>query len=150
MASFRTIVKTAHDYYFNEWRGNEKVCPAFGKKIYVTNLGWNHVVNKQRPLVDLIIRLKKIKLARELLENASTYQTLQKKGKYYLYGLSSIKGETRIKVVVSSKNKKGKKVVYSWMFKNVKRAKQKRIDRHNKKIISEFRRKHPERRHKRK
>lgn len=29
----RSIINRAHDYYFNQWRGSEKVCPAFGEKI---------------------------------------------------------------------------------------------------------------------
>jgi len=147
MATVKSIIKKARKYYFDEWRGNEKICPAFGEKIYVTRLGWNHIVeHPRRSLVDKIIRLKKLPLAREVLETTTTYQTIQKKGKYHLYGLQAIKGNTRIKVVVSSKTKRGRKVLYSVMFKSIKRQEQRTIDRHNAKIIMEFRKKYPRRR----
>lgn len=42
MPSLKSIEKKAKEYYFRQWRGNEKICPAFGEKVYITNLGWNH------------------------------------------------------------------------------------------------------------
>lgn len=81
MATVQSIIKRAKDYYFREWKGREKTCPAFGEKVYLTKLGWNHIVHHpRRTLTDKIIRLKKLSLAREILEKATTYQTLQKKG----------------------------------------------------------------------
>lgn len=147
MSKLKSIVAKAKKYYFKEWKGNEKITPAFEEKVFITNLGWNHIVHHpRRKLVDKIIRLKKLSLAREVLETATTYQTLQKKGKFYLYGFQAIKGDTRIKVVVSSKGKNGRKVFYSAMFKSMSRQERINIDKHNKKIINEFRRKNPRKR----
>lgn len=147
MSNLKSIISKAKKYYFNEWKGSEKIAPAFGEKVYITKLGWNHIAyHPRRTLVDKIIRLKKLPLAREVLETSNTYQTLQKRGKYYLYGLQAIKGNTRIKVVVSSKGPKGKKVFYSAMFKSISRQERKNIDRHNQKLIREFRKKHPRKR----
>lgn len=142
--SFKSILKKAKDYYFDQWRGYEKECPAFGEKVYLNRIGWNHIVyHRRRTLVDKIIRLKKLPLAREILEKATTYQTLQSKGEFYYFGFTAIKGDTRIKVVVSSRGMKGKKILYSVMFKSLVRQRQRNIDRHNKKIISDFIRKTP-------
>jgi len=145
MTKISTIKAKARNYYFNEWRGNEKICPAFGEKVYVTEVGWRHIAkHPRRVLVDKIIRLKKLPLAREVLETTNNYQSLKKKGKYWFWGLQAIKGDTRIKVVVSSPKKIGsKKVLYSVMFKNIKRKRQKEIERDNKKIVREFRKKYP-------
>lgn len=144
MSELKSIIEKAKKYYFKEWRSSEKITPAFNEKVFVTKLGWNHIVHHpRRKLIDKIIRLKKLHLAREVLETATTYQTLQKRGKFYLYGLQAIKGDTRIKVVVSSKGKGGKKVFYSAMFKSLSRQERIKIDKHNKRIIAEFRRKHP-------
>jgi len=144
MSSLKSIENKARKYYFKKWRGSEKISPVFGEKVYLTKLGWNHIANHpRRVLVDKIIRLKKLPLAREVLETATTYQTFQKRGKYYLYGFQAIKGNTRVKVVVSSKGKGGKKLLFSVMFKNISRQEQKNIDRHNLKLIREFRRKYP-------
>lgn len=151
MSSVKSIIKKAKGFYFKKWKGHEKVCPAFGEKVYLTRLGWNHIVfHRRRNLVDKIIRLKKLPLAKEILETSTTYQTLQKRGKYYLYGFQAIKGNTRAKVVVASKTKKGKRVLYSVMFKNIDRQKQRKIQQHNRKIIAQFRRKYPRRKRKQK
>lgn len=147
MTKVKTIIDKAKEYYFKEWRGNEKVCPAFGEKVYITRLGWNHIVNiPRRRLVDKIIRLKNLKVAREILETANTYQTTEKKGPYYRYGLWVIKGDRKFKVVVSSKGRKGRKVLLSFMVSSLTKRQQIKIDRHNKKIIAKFRKKHPRRR----
>ena len=150
MASLKSIIKKAKKYYFEEWRGREKVCPAFEEKVYLTRVGWNHIAkHRRRNLVDKIIRLRKLPLAREVLETSTTYQTIQKRGNYYLYGFQAIKGNTRIKVVVSSKGKRGRKILYSVMFKSLKRQKQRKIEQHNRKIIAEFRKRNPRRKLKR-
>jgi len=147
MSSVKSIFQNGRKYYFEEWRGNEKICPAFGEKVYLTGLGWKHIAkHPRRTLVDKIIRIKKLPLAREILETSTTYQTFQKRGDYFYYGFAAIKGDTRIKVVVTSKGEKGRKILYSVMFKNIKRAEQKRIDRHNIKLIREFRKKYSARR----
>lgn len=144
MATFQSVVKRAKEFYFNQWRGHENVCPAFGEKVYLTRIGWDHIVyHPRRTLVDKIIRLRKLPLARELLEKATTYQTLQIKKGFYYFGFTAIKGDTRIKVVVSSRGKEGKKILYSVMFKSLERQAQRNIDKHNSKIIAEFRKKNP-------
>lgn len=144
MSDFQKIIKQAKDFYFNKWRGNENVCPAFNEKVYVTRLCWNHILyHKRRLLVDKLIRLKKLPLAKEILDTSTTYQTKKRYGKYVLYGFRAIKEDTVIKVVVSSKGEGGKKELYSVMFKNTKRQEQRRIWRHNDKIIKDFRRKNP-------
>lgn len=142
--SFKSILKTAKDYYFNQWKGHEKECPAFGEKVYLTRIGWSHIAyHRRHSLVDKIIRLKKLPLAREVLEKATTYQTLLTKGKFNYFGFTAIKGDTRIKVVVSSKGTTGKKILYSVMFKSLTKQRRRNIDRHNKKIIANFRKKNP-------
>lgn len=141
----RSIIDRAHDYYFNQWRGSEKVCPAFAEKVYVSGLGWRHIAkHPRRLLVDKLIRLRNLRLAREVLEESTTYQTVQQKGKYILYGFRAIKGDRVIKVVVSSRGKEGKKILYSVMFKSISRQEQRNIVQHNKKIVDEFRRKSQE------
>lgn len=144
MASVKEIIKKAKNYYFNLWRGHEKICPAFGEKVYLTRLGWNHIAHHpRRTLVDKIIRLRKLSLAREVLETATTYQTLKKQKKFYLYGFQAIKEDTRIKVVVASKNEGSRKVLFSVMFKNISKNKQKRIEEENRVLITQFRKKYP-------
>ncbi|MFZ5366350.1 MAG: hypothetical protein ACOZBZ_03570 [Patescibacteria group bacterium] len=59
MSSIKLIIKKAQKFYFEEWRGHEKICPAFGEKVYVTKIGWRHIAkHPRRKLVDKIIRLK--------------------------------------------------------------------------------------------
>lgn len=141
MSNFESVYKKAKKFYFEEWRGHEKKCPAFEEKIYITTLGWKHIVGKpRRTIVDKVIRLKKLPLAKELLEKATTYQTVQKRGNYYLFGFQAIKSDTLIKVVVSAKGQNGRKVFYSAMFKNIYRSEQKKIDQHNLKLIKSFKR----------
>jgi hypothetical protein len=86
--------------------------------------------------------LKKLALARKVLETATTFQTVQIRGKFYYYGIQSIQDDTRVKVVVTSKGKSGRKILYSVMFKNISRARQRSIDKENKKLIEKFRKKH--------
>ena len=140
-------IAAGKDYYFNQWRGHEKICPAFGEKVYITEVGWNHIAkHPRRVLVDKLIRIRKLPLAREVLETTNSIQTLRKKGKYWQWGIQAIKGNTRVKIVISSRNKTGtKKILFSVMFKNINRSKQKAIQEHNQRIIREFRKKYPRR-----
>jgi hypothetical protein len=139
--TLKSIIRRARDYYFNQWRGKEKICPAFGEKVYLTRVGWHHIAyHPRRTLVDKKIRLKKLPLAREVLEKATTYQTLQKRGQFYLFGFTAIRGDTRVKVVVSSKGENGKKILYSVMFKSLIRQEQRNIEQQNRKIIAQFKR----------
>ncbi len=145
MNTVGSIIRKAHDYYFNQWRGSEKICPAFGEKVYVTGLGWRHIAKyPRRLLVDKLIRLRNLRLAREVLEESTTYQTVQRKSKYILYGFRAIKGDRVIKVVVSAKDGGKRKVLYSVMFKSISKQEQRNIIQHNKKIVDEFRRKSKE------
>ena len=142
MNTISSIIRKAHDYYFTQWRGSEKICPAFGEKVYVTGLGWRHIAkHPRRLLVDKLIRLRNLRLAREVLEESTTYQTVQRNGKYALYGFRAIKGDRVIKVVVSAKDGGKRRVLYSVMFKSISKQEQRKIIQHNKKIVDEFRRK---------
>lgn len=144
MATLKNIEGKAKEFYFEVWRGNEKVIPAFNEKVYVTKLGWNHIAHHpRRRLIDKIIRLKKLPMAKEVLEKSTTYQTLEIRGKYYLYGFQAIVNQTRVKVIVSSNGPKGKKILFSVMFKSISKQQRKIIDKQNKKLIAEFRKKNP-------
>jgi len=141
MSDLKSTIEKARQYYFHEWRGNEKISPAFGEIVYVTRVGWDHIVlHKRRLIVDKVIRLRKLPLAREVLESATTYQTVQTKGAYMLYGIKAIKGETVVKVVVSQKIGSSKKVLFSVMFRNVKKHKEWNIQKRNTNLIREFKR----------
>jgi len=144
VTKFKNIETKAKDYYFNKWRGHEIVIPAFGEKVYINRIGWNHIVHHpRRTLKDIIIRLRKLELARQVLETSSHYQTVEVRGRIYYYGIQAIVKDTRVKVIVTSKGISGKKVLYSVMFKNVSRQQQKAIDRQNDKLIKEFRKGNP-------
>jgi len=136
MSKVAIQIKKAKNYYFNEWKGNEKICPAFGEKVYITRLGWNHIVyHPRRNLVDKMIRLKNLNLARNILEKATIYQTIEKRGKYYYFGIRAIEGERGVTVVVTSKGKKGRKIFYSVMLKNLRRQRQ--YNRNKRKLKNE-------------
>jgi len=146
MSTLKNIISRAKNYYFKQWRGQEKICPAFNEKVYLTRRAWNHIAHHpRRNLVDKIIRLKKLPLAREIIEKSTTYQSCLKRKNIYYYGFQAIKNDIRIKVVVTSKGKNGRKILYSVMFKNIAKSEQKKIERHNAKLIREFRKNHPKR-----
>ena len=144
MSKFKDIETKAKDYYFNKWQGHEKVAPSFGEVVYVNRIGWNHIVHHpRRTLKDKIIRLRKLGLARQVLETSSHYQTVEVRGKFYYYGIQAIVNNTRVKVIITSKGKRGKKVLFSVMFKSISRQQQRIVDRQNKKIIDELRKTNP-------
>lgn len=144
MTKLKDIEAKAKDYYFNNWRGHEVVIPAFGEKVYLNRIGWNHIAHHpRRKLVDKIIRLKKLDIARKVLETSSHYQTVEVRGKIHYYGIQAIVGDTRVKVIVTSMGSKGRKILYSVMFKSISRQQQKAVDRQNEKIIKEFRKNNP-------
>lgn len=144
MSKYKDIETKAKDFYFNKWRGNEKIIPAFGEKVLVTKLGWNHIVHHpRRTLLDKIMRLKKLELARQVLETATHYQTVEVRGRFYYYGFQAVIKDTRVKVIVTSKGEKGAKFLYSVMSKNILRQRQKAIDRQNSNLIKEFRKRNP-------
>lgn len=140
----KAIVASAKHYYFNLWRGHEKISPAFGEKVHITRLGWNHICYSPRRLLkDKIIRLKKLPLARALIETATTYQTVRKVGIFTQYGFRAIKGDTVIKVVVSQKDGSYKKLLYSVMFKSLKHHRQYLIGKNNNRKIRKFIKENP-------
>lgn len=117
MTSLKISINKAKSFYFDTWRGHEKVCPAFRQIVFVTRLGWNHVVfNKRHRNKDVAMRLKYLYLAKELLELASTYQDVRKKGRDYYYGFDAIIKGKRIRVVVTSRGKFGKKIFLSIIY----------------------------------
>ncbi len=121
MTSLQNIIRRSKKFYFQEWRGHEKICPAFGEKVYVTRWGWRHLVDHpRRSLSEKVRRLKKLPMAREILENSNTYQQFQIKGDFYFYGIIAIKNNEEIKVVVASHGKKGRKFFLSLMSKKIK------------------------------
>ncbi|MFA5935218.1 MAG: hypothetical protein WC827_05035 [Candidatus Paceibacterota bacterium] len=144
MSKYKDIETKAKDYYFNKWRGSEKKIQAFGEIVYVNRIGWNHIVHHpRRSLKDKIIRLKKLELARKVLETSSHYQTVEVRGQFYYYGIQAIVEDTRVKVIITSKGAKGKKILFSVMFKSISRQQQKIIDKQNDKLINEFRKSNP-------
>lgn len=144
MSTFKDIETKAKDYYFNKWYGHEKVAPSFGETVYVNRIGWNHIVHHPRhTLKDKIIRLKKLELARQVLESASHYQSVEVRGRFYYYGIQAIVKDTRVKVIITSKEENGKKILFSVMFKSVSRQQQRIIDRQNERTIKEFRKSNP-------
>ncbi|WKZ25772.1 MAG: hypothetical protein QY322_00440 [bacterium] len=144
MSKYKDIEAKAKNYYFNEWRGSEKIIQAFNEIVYVNRIGWDHIVHHpRRSLKDKIIRLRKLDLARQVLETSSHYQTVEVRGKFYYYGIQAIVDNTRVKVIVTSKGKDGKKILYSVMFKSLSRQQQKIVDKQNEKLISEFRKNNP-------
>lgn len=144
MTKLKDIEANAKDYYFNKWHGHEIVIPAFGEIVYVNRIGWNHIAHHpRRKLVDKIIRLKKLDIARKVLETSSHYQTVEVRGKIHYYGIQAIVGDTRVKVVVTSMGPKSRKILYSVMFKSISRQQQRLVNRQNEKIIKEFRKNNP-------
>jgi hypothetical protein len=144
MSKFKEIEAKAKDYYFNKWHGHEILTPAFGEIVYVNRIGWNHIVHHpRRTLLDKIMRLKKLELGRQVLETSSHYQTVEVRGKFYYYGIQAIVDDTRVKVIVTSKGSKGKKILYSVMFKSLSRQQQNITNKQNDKLINEFRRTNP-------
>ena len=117
MTSNKSLIAKAKGFYFEEWRGHEKNCPAFSEVVYATRLGWNHVVfNKRHRTKDVVMRLKYLPLAKELLEIATMYQDFRKKGNIYFYGFDAIFKGKRIRVIVTSKGKNGKKLFLSIIY----------------------------------
>jgi len=144
MSRFKDIETKAKDYYFNKWHGHEKIAPSFGEIVYVNRIGWNHIVHHPRhTLKDKIIRLKKLELARQVLESSSHYQSVEVRGRFYYYGIQAIVKDTRVKVIITSKGENGNKILFSVMFKSVSRQQQRIIDRQNERTIKEFRKSNP-------
>ena len=123
MTKNKNVIDKAWKYYFEEWRGHEKICPAFGEKVLVTHLGWEHVVhNRRHNLADVVRRLKSLQYARTLLETFPLYQEKRSTKKYDYYAFWGVIEEKRIKVIVSSPKSTGKKYFFSVMVRNTKKG----------------------------
>src|SRR3989338_11493301 len=63
--------------FYDLWRKTGSKSPAFdGEMIYVSRLGWDHLLNprKKRSKIEKIRRLKVLPLAKKLIEQSTTYQ----------------------------------------------------------------------------
>jgi len=75
MTSNKNLIDRAWKFYFREWRGSEKISPAFKEKVLVTHLGWEHIVHHPRHKIsDVVRRLKSLKYARQILETLPLFQ----------------------------------------------------------------------------
>ena len=67
------------NFYFNQWRGRERPCPAFQNEIiYATRSGWEHINASKRTISELCSRLELLPHAKKLLEISTTYQSFKK------------------------------------------------------------------------
>ncbi len=107
-----------YNYYFNKWRGNEKITPAFGQKVHVTRSGWDHLINpsRKRTKVEQARRFEVLPLARKLLEEAQTFQEHRKDHLGHYFAFVGYLGGRKIKVVVRSKTMQGQKYFFSVMI----------------------------------
>ena len=48
LSRFEKERNQAFKYYFEKWRGNEGITPAFKQKVLVTRSGWDYIVNPPR------------------------------------------------------------------------------------------------------
>lgn len=104
----------AEIFYFRKWRGKEKIAPAFSETVYVSRAGWDHIVfQKKRSKAEQLRRLKVLPLAKKLLETSTTFQEHRSSGETNYFALVGYIEKQRIKVVVRSKGKSGKKFLYS-------------------------------------
>ena len=117
-SKYDKVRNKAYIYYFNKWRGNEKVTPAFGQKIRVTRSGWDHLVNPfhKRTKAEQTRRFEILPLARKLLEEAQTFQEHRKDNLGHYFAFVGYLGGRKIKVVVRSKTMQGQKYFFSVMI----------------------------------
>ncbi|MBI2017616.1 hypothetical protein HYS92_01050 [Candidatus Daviesbacteria bacterium] len=108
----------AYRYYFQRWRGNEKVTPAFKQKVRITRSGWDHLINPfhKRTKAEQARRFEILPLARKLLEEAQTFQEHRKDNLGHYFAFVGYLGGRKIKVVVRSKTFHGQKYFYSVMI----------------------------------
>lgn len=95
--------------YYQTWRKTGSICPAFNdERIYVTRLGWNHLVSprKKRTAKEKIRRFQALPLAKKLIERSTTYQEHRTDHGISFWALSAHMDGMKIKVILSSKNKK--------------------------------------------
>jgi len=116
--SHKSKYKVARDkaeiFYFKKWRGKEKTAPAFNEIVLISRAGWEHIVfQKKRSKAEQLRRLETLPLAKKLLETSTTYQEERSKGEAQYFAIVGFVERKRIKVVVRSKGKNGKKYLYS-------------------------------------
>lgn len=113
---YEKIVEWALKYY-ERWRKERTVCPAFdGQEVLITRIGWSHLISSRfRTKVEKIERLKALPLAKKLIKKSNTYQEYRFKNGLHYYAIEANLDGAKIKVVLSSKTKKGKKNFLSVM-----------------------------------
>jgi len=118
VSKFEKAKRKAEVFYFNKWKGDEKITPAFGQKVLVTRSGWDHLINppRKRTKVEQMKRFEVLPLARKLLESAPTFQEHRRDGFGHYFAFTGYIGGRKIKVVVRSKTFKGNKYFYSVMI----------------------------------
>ncbi len=106
-------------------------CPAIKECVEITWRGWNHIVgnknNTKRPWNDVYRRLKLLPAAKEIIENSTTIQNIDKRKGNTFFVLeamkmiteNNIKGWRKVRVILIE-DKKGKKIFLSVMDKKQK------------------------------
>ena len=85
--NFWKVYNLAKQFYKNEWRGKEQICPAFNKVVKVTSYGWRHLVSKTvtTNYKDAIKRLNHLPNAKQIIEKSTfiyeTTKEVDKRGK---------------------------------------------------------------------
>jgi hypothetical protein len=95
--------------FYDAWRKRGSKCPAFGgEMIYVTRIGWDHLVDpsKHRTVQEKIRRFEALPLAKKLIEISTTYQEYREDHGISFWAFQANLDGKKIKVIVSAKNKK--------------------------------------------
>lgn len=124
-STFRNAKKKALQFY-KSWRATPVYCPAFGSKVKISLVGWNHIAgvtgHKKRSYTDIHRRFLLLPYAKQVIENSSTVQNItHKKGKKYFIleamlpvNLNKILEYRKVRVILLE-DKKGEKIFYSVM-----------------------------------
>lgn len=103
--------------FYDTWRkSGGSFCPALNEKVRVSLAGWYHLVgatgHKKRKFSDVHRRLSLLSKAKEILEKATTIQSIiVKKGiKYYAFDsiYETLDGIEKVRVIVIEDKRKGK------------------------------------------
>lgn len=95
--------------FYQAWRQTGSTSPAFnGEQIYITRLGWNHLVDprKRRNQKEKIRRFRALPLAKKIIEISTTFQELRRDGDISYWAFVATIGGQQIKVVLSARGKK--------------------------------------------
>lgn len=95
--------------FYDHWRSSGSKSPAFkGEMIYVTRIGWDHLVDprKHRTTKEKIRRFEALPLAKKLLEMSTTFQEYRQDHGISFWAFQATLDGKKIKVIVSAKNKK--------------------------------------------